>query len=193
MLSSIIRALSLILLGSLFMYWYRASIDAEKEKPKIRKPQFFIRLARGASNWFSLAVIGIQIAGLQILPIPERYAFFSQIVGILLLLSGFFICVIARRSLGANWVYGYEYQIKQKQTLVTTGIYRTIRHPIYVGLFLVYIGGELVAQSMLWMSFLVLIVPLYLQAKREEKILRRYFGESYEIYKKRTSMFIPFL
>ncbi len=193
MFNFVIRGLSLVIFCTLFGYWFLLSKKAQQEKPKTKKTNFFIFFLRATSNWASLVIIGIQIAGWNVFSISNSYAFLAQMIGFVLLITGFSVSISARNALGANWIHGFEYQIKQKQTLTTTGIYKYIRHPIYIGLFFVLIGAELVAQSLLFLSFLVMIFPFYIQAKREEKLLINYFGDAYKKYKSRTKMFIPFV
>ena len=71
------------------------------------------------------------------------------------------------------------------QTLVTTGIHSWSRNPIYIGMFLVYIGIGLVVRSP-WI--LILTVPLlitihYGVVVREEAYLEGRFGDAYRDYK----------
>ncbi|HEX8964898.1 MAG TPA: isoprenylcysteine carboxylmethyltransferase family protein [Patescibacteria group bacterium] len=193
MFNIVIRGLSLIIFCTLFGYWFLLSKKAQQEKPKTKKINLFVFILKSTSNWASLVIICIQIAGWNVFPISSSYAYLAQMIGFVLLIIGFSVSISARSALGANWVHGFEYQIKQKQTLITTGIYKYIRHPIYIGLFLVLIGAELIAQSLLFLSFLVMIFPFYIQAKREEKLLINYFGEAYKSYKRHTKMFIPFI
>jgi protein-S-isoprenylcysteine O-methyltransferase Ste14 len=93
-----------------------------------------------------------------------------------------------------NWAHGGEYQVKNNQELVTIGIYRYIRHPIYLGVMLAYGGGQIVAGSYLSMVFLVLFTySSIVQAKKEEKLLLQHFGQEYEDYMRKTKMLIPFV
>ena len=77
--------------------------------------------------------------------------------------------------------------------LVTTGPYRLVRHPIYLGLSMLAMGEALAFNS--WPAFLVLlsgIVPTFLwRAFAEDKLLSRTFGERYVLYQKQTKMIIP--
>jgi protein-S-isoprenylcysteine O-methyltransferase Ste14 len=77
--------------------------------------------------------------------------------------------------------------------LVTTGPYRLVRHPIYVGLILLSLGQALAFSS--WLAGLVVlagIVPTFAwRARAEEKLLSRTFGERYAVYRQRTKMVIP--
>jgi protein-S-isoprenylcysteine O-methyltransferase Ste14 len=130
----------------------------------------------------------LQLAGVIVIAPMEQPLLIP--VGLALVLLGISISVVARRTLGNNWANAYEYQMKQGQKLVTTGIYRYIRHPIYLGMIVFFIGAGMVAQSWLWVSSIAWFIPAYVQAKREEELP---FGKAYAAYKKRTRMFIPFI
>ena len=74
------------------------------------------------------------------------------------------------------------------RTLVTTGIHGWSRNPIYVGMFMVYLGIGVAAQSP-WMLILTLplaIVIRYGVVAREEAYLERRFGDAYRNYKARV-------
>lgn len=78
------------------------------------------------------------------------------------------------------------------RALVTTGIHRWSRNPIYLGMFLVYVGIGLVVRSP-WI--LILAVPLaftihYGVVAREEAYLERRFGDVYRAYKARVSRWL---
>ena len=78
---------------------------------------------------------------------------------------------------------------------VTTGPYRLVRHPIYVGLALLVTGGALALGSRpALVIVLCAIVPSFAwRARTEEKVLNRTFGERYADYQQRTRMFVPYL
>lgn len=72
--------------------------------------------------------------------------------------------------------------------LVTSGIHRRTRNPIYLGLFLIYAGIGTAAQSA-WI--LILTLPLAITIRygvvaREEAYLERRFGDAYRAYKARV-------
>jgi protein-S-isoprenylcysteine O-methyltransferase Ste14 len=74
------------------------------------------------------------------------------------------------------------------RALVTSGIHGWTRNPIYLGMFLLY-GGIGVAAQSLWM--LILILPLAIAIRfgvvaREEAYLERRFGDAYRDYKARV-------
>jgi protein-S-isoprenylcysteine O-methyltransferase Ste14 len=79
--------------------------------------------------------------------------------------------------------------------LVTTGPYRLVRHPIYLGLALLAMGEALAFGS--WPALMIVlsaIVPTFAwRARAEEKLLSRTFGERYAVYRQRSKMIIPYL
>jgi protein-S-isoprenylcysteine O-methyltransferase Ste14 len=78
--------------------------------------------------------------------------------------------------------------------LVTSGIFRTIRHPMYSSLLLLAWGVFFKAPS--WPGLALAAAAtgcLIATAKVEERENVRFFGPSYESYMQRTRMFIPFV
>jgi len=75
---------------------------------------------------------------------------------------------------------------------VTDGLYARVRHPQYVGLFLI-IGALLVQWPALlsWLMAPVLFVTYVRLARREERELEAQFGEAYRAYKARVPAFFP--
>jgi protein-S-isoprenylcysteine O-methyltransferase Ste14 len=79
-------------------------------------------------------------------------------------------------------------------TLVTTGVYRYVRHPLYCSLLLVTWGIFFKAPSVLAGSLaLATTVFLVATAKADEAECIRYFGPAYEELMRRTRMFLPFV
>ena len=79
--------------------------------------------------------------------------------------------------------------------LVTDGVYRWIRHPMYASLGLLAIGAYLkqptYAPAIVVLA--IVVVAAYLTAKAEEQDTLRTFGDAYAAYCKRTRMFVPFV
>jgi len=72
--------------------------------------------------------------------------------------------------------------------LVTTGIYSKIRHPMFTGAILVYIGIVVIFQSIIgFLLVLFILLPFFIySAIEEEKILSEKFKDKYLAYKKKT-------
>jgi protein-S-isoprenylcysteine O-methyltransferase Ste14 len=111
--------------------------------------------------------------------------------GCLLAMAGAALVLRSRAELGPAW--SFVPKADQGTGLVTTGPYRLVRHPIYLGLALVAMGQALAFGSgPALMIMLSGIVPTFAwRARVEEKLLSRAFGERYAVYRQRTRM-IPF-
>ena len=84
--------------------------------------------------------------------------------------------------------------IQVEHTLITTGPYRLIRHPSYLGLLINSLGWSLAFRSALGVLLTLLLIPLLLaRIRAEENLLRTQFGTEYDAYRSRTSRLIPLL
>jgi protein-S-isoprenylcysteine O-methyltransferase Ste14 len=78
--------------------------------------------------------------------------------------------------------------------LVTVGLYRFIRHPLYASL--LFLGTGIFLKNISIITALlafVNVVALIATAKREEKEMIGKFGGEYISYMQKTRMFIPFV
>lgn len=83
-------------------------------------------------------------------------------------------------------------QIHRATGLVTTGIYRYIRHPQYTGMFLFTLGWILHWPSVVTLVLWPVLVAAYVWlARREEEGVIEEFGEAYLEYARRTPRFVP--
>ena len=74
------------------------------------------------------------------------------------------------------------------ETLKTGGIYRYLRHPIYVGINLTLFGLLAACGSIFGMVYMaIVVIPLnWYRAREEEKALLEKFGDSYRAYREKT-------
>lgn len=111
--------------------------------------------------------------------------------GCILAVVGATIVQRSRAELGPAW--SLVPKADQSTGLVTTGPYRFVRHPIYLGLALLAMGQALAFGS--WPAFLIVlfgVVPTFAwRGLAEDKLLSRTFGEPHEVYRQRTRMIIP--
>ena len=85
-------------------------------------------------------------------------------------------------------------QIHRAQTLVSSGVYRYIRHPQYSGMFLFTFGWILHWPSLITLLIWPVLIAAYVWlARQEERHVREEFGEIYMDYAQRTKRFIPFV
>ncbi len=79
-------------------------------------------------------------------------------------------------------------------TLITSGPYKWIRNPMYIGV--LFILAPIVIQNFDMLNSLVLIVlliTLLLKIHSEEQLLKERFGEEYTKYKMKSNRLIPFI
>src|SRR5437867_1209795 len=82
--------------------------------------------------------------------------------------------------------------IQPGHTLVTSGVYRVIRHPSYLGLLINSLGWSLAFRSGVGVLLTVLLIPpLLARIIAEEKLLHSQFGDEYKAYCSHTSRLIP--
>jgi protein-S-isoprenylcysteine O-methyltransferase Ste14 len=112
-------------------------------------------------------------------------------VGTALLAVAVWLFWRSHTDLGRNW--SPSLQIREGHTLVTDGVYRSLRHPMYASIWLWGIAQALVLQNWIagWAS-LVLFLPMYvLRVPREEQLMLEQFGEAYRMYMNQTGRVIP--
>lgn len=117
---------------------------------------------------------------------PVPYA-----TGFVLLVVGLWVFYRSHADLGTNWSITLE--MREDHQLITGGIYRRIRHPMYLGLLLYSIGQVLALPN--WFagpSYIATFGPLLLvRLGAEERMMLDAFGEEYEAYAARTKRIVP--
>jgi protein-S-isoprenylcysteine O-methyltransferase Ste14 len=79
-------------------------------------------------------------------------------------------------------------------TVVSSGAFRYVRHPLYLGSILIYLGFTISTASLFCLGLLGIIVVFYNYiAAYEEKLLEVKFGEAYVAYQKNTGKWVPHL
>jgi protein-S-isoprenylcysteine O-methyltransferase Ste14 len=124
------------------------------------------------------------------LPLQLQFlsVFFLQLVGVVLTSIGYFLfmwSVIARGRYSVSW------EMPEDQKLVTWGPYRYVRHPSYLGYFLLFIGFFLLLPNLLTLFPFCAIPSYYKITFHEEKLLARRFGHAFIEYQKKTGRLFP--
>lgn len=106
-----------------------------------------------------------------------------------LVISGLTFITAAYLFMSGHVVVSHE----QRPTgVVSTGAFRYVRHPLYLGSILFYLGLAVSMASLFPLALLVVIFFFYNYiASYEEKLLDERFGEGYRVYKKRTGKWAP--
>jgi protein-S-isoprenylcysteine O-methyltransferase Ste14 len=84
--------------------------------------------------------------------------------------------------------------IQPEHRLVTSGLYGIIRHPSYLGLFVLALGWGLAFRSGVGVAIAVLMLVVVLaRIESEERLLSESFGAEYDAYRARTWRLIPYV
>jgi protein-S-isoprenylcysteine O-methyltransferase Ste14 len=184
-------ALNLVWL-TLLAYWLWS---ARRVKPSTQSEPLFKRLVAywlpliaamlllGPGEWFGHSLLREQF-------VPHSIAF--QSMGLFLCIAGAAIACWARHLLGANW--SATVQLKDDHQLIMRGPYRLIRHPIYSGLLLLFLGNAVLVGD--WRGLLavaIVFLSFWRKLRLEERWLSQLFGETYRQYLARTKALIPAL
>ncbi|HVA56176.1 MAG TPA: isoprenylcysteine carboxylmethyltransferase family protein [Gammaproteobacteria bacterium] len=113
-------------------------------------------------------------------------------IGVVVLVAGLVFSVWARIHIGRNW--SGIVTLKQEHELIRSGPYRLVRHPIYTGLLLGFIGTAIARDEWRgWLAVLIVFAALWRKLRLEERWLTQQFGEPYSQYRDKVAALIPYL
>lgn len=143
----------------------------------------------GITGFIAILIYAIQPAWLSwaSLPLP----LWMRWSGVGIALAGFALLQWAQNTLGKNW--SDTPRMIKEQSLITSGPYHFVRHPIYTA-FLLILGSTLLISTnwligLAWIGMTVLEVASRIGF--EEKLMLEYFGDQYHEYMKRTGKLLP--
>lgn len=165
----------------------------------VRRPRTTITSRRG--GWPELLVLMAVATGL-IVPIvwaTSTWLGFADVTprdlpfaaGCVTLAASLWLFHKTHADLGANW--SARLQIVDAHRLVTNGIYRHVRHPMYLSLLLYGLGQALVIPN--WIvgpcGLAGAVLLFVLRVGPEERMMRERFGAEYDAYAARTGRVFP--
>lgn len=114
-------------------------------------------------------------------------------IGLLLMVSGLTLRYWAAKTLGE--FYTRTLQIIERHQIVDRGLYRVIRHPGYLGTFLMEVGTGLAVTNWIVLPVITLIgvVSRAYRIRAEEEMLETAFGAQYKEYLAKTWRLVPFI
>jgi protein-S-isoprenylcysteine O-methyltransferase Ste14 len=153
-------------------------------------------------NLLDALLVGLSSLGLFVLPLVYIFSAaldfanyqlptWAGIFGAVLYTWAIWLLWRSHADLGAN--FSLTMETRQKQQLVTQGVYQFMRHPMYAAHWLWALALPFLLTN--WIAgfgLLVTFLPLYLyRAPREEHKLEAQFGDEYRAYINRTGRVIP--
>jgi len=161
-----------------------------------------IRLSR--RDWIDWAVLTFMVGCNGVIPfiyVVTKFPRFANypfvpafaFIGTAVFLAALWLFYRTHRDLGRNWSMSLE--IRRDHRLVTTGVYRWIRHPMYLAFLLWGLAQTLLLPN--WIAGpagLVGSTTLFLfRVWREERLMLQEFGEQYSGYMQRTARLVPWM
>jgi protein-S-isoprenylcysteine O-methyltransferase Ste14 len=123
------------------------------------------------------------------------YAFYliAAMLGAAVMIFGVWLFWRSHSDLGKNWSVSLE--LESEHQLVTSGVYRYVRHPMYASFFAMALAQLLLVHNWLAGPAALLAVSLlyYVRRPREEAMLTEYFGSAYTRYVATTGGVFPLL
>ncbi|HXZ90358.1 MAG TPA: isoprenylcysteine carboxylmethyltransferase family protein [Candidatus Dormibacteraeota bacterium] len=185
-----------IIWGFFAAYWACAffyDITTGREKPEVKSGGSLVHEIVPRLLIF-LAVVGIvapefrSVLVERLPPGPNIISF----IGVGIAAFGSLFAIWARNYLGGNW--GPKIGLKKGHTLVRSGPYAIVRHPIYTGVGFGMVGSVIALENAFGIVVLVgVLLMLFFRMDDEEKIMVEKFGKEYLEYEKEVRRFVPFL
>jgi protein-S-isoprenylcysteine O-methyltransferase Ste14 len=111
--------------------------------------------------------------------------------GVIVYIFSLWLFYRSHADLGRQWSITLE--VREEHRLITQGVYRRIRHPMYTAIHLWGVGQALVIPN--WLvgpSYFVMFLILYVfRVRAEERMMIERFGDEYAQYMQRTTRLVP--
>lgn len=176
-----------VLLGFVLIRWMHRRPAGEREATADAREKWLTRLV--VLSWLlpSWLWLGTPFAGFADLGVPWAVRLVGAAVGA----GGLVLLWRVHATLGENFSPWLE--LREEHTLVDSGPYARIRHPMYTAGFVLALSFGLISGNLLLATIPVLgLVPLVaVRVPDEERMMRERFGPAYEAYCARTGRLLP--
>jgi len=174
-----------------YLIRYRHARRARREK-----------VTRSARGWRENTMLLISLTGLGIVPLiytatamPHfaSYAFrpAQAWLGVLVAVAALVMFRLTHRALGRNWSVSLD--VRENHRLITDGIYRRIRHPMYTAFWLWDVAQALLLPN--WVAGFAGLIGFgtlfFGRIAKEEQMMVDTFGDEYRQYMARTGRLLP--
>jgi protein-S-isoprenylcysteine O-methyltransferase Ste14 len=161
-------------------------------------------IARDGLDLRERILLAISFSGLGIIPavyvatgfpaaLDQEFSAARAWMGAALFLAALVLFRATHKALGRNW--SVTLKLREGHELITDGVYRWIRHPMYTAFWMWAVAQALLLQN--WLAGpagLIGFGTLYVfRIGREEALMRSRFGEQWDAYAARTRRILPFL
>ena len=192
--------MSLLLVGQIawvlmVVGWYVIRFPFERRAKRARVSATRRGLAESLRMAISFIGLGV-LPGLFVAVHFPRFATYEPLalqtgLGLLAALLALVLFRLTHKALGKMWSVSLD--IRDKHKLVTSGIYRRVRHPMYTAFWTMALAQALLLPN--WIAGLSGLVGFgtlfFLRVGPEEAMMEETFGEDYRDYKARTARIIP--
>ena len=114
-----------------------------------------------------------------------------QGAGMACFVAGFVLTVRAQLDMGASWRVGVD--TNETTTLVTHGVFRHVRNPIFSGMVLAFVGVALLVPNIVaFVGVAMVVIGLEIHVRFvEEPYLTAAHGDRYKVYARSAGRFVP--
>lgn len=159
--------------------------------------RFFYFISQCILFYYIYGIIKNLDQGQVIFSIPEKYFLFFYMFNIF---SNLFLIISilhfdVAEFIGFKQMINFFFKQKEtKQSILNDGmLYKYIRHPMYLGIILVYLSSTTIYTELFIINLICIIAYIEIGSFYEEKTLIKVYGASYKIYKNKTFKYLPFI
>lgn len=181
------------LVGLIIYFWIRRGfINRTKTEKKIVSRIDAIEKLLLGMVFLAVLLLPLLYLFTPILSVADYYLpWLVRWAGSLILVASLCLFWRSHVDLGQNWSVSLE--IRENHELISKGVYRSVRHPMYASIWLWSIAQGMMLQNWLagWTLLPVFSAMYFIRIPREERLMAETFGDSYHQYSAQTGRVLP--